>query len=147
MRVRVLAAVFLAFAAVASAAAADRTVTSPGPVRALARSGYSVAFLSGPYGGHCGGRVVLWNLVTGGVYRLGRHPDQLCKEGPSTGSGITDIAVAGNRALWLPDAGGEPPPRGPPTGAATRARRPGPRGRGGRRRGAPPARPRGARPR
>src|SRR5262249_58460615 len=126
MRVRVLAAVFLAFAAVASAAAADRTVTSPGPVRALARSGYSVAFLSGPYGGHCGGRVVLWNLVTGGVYRLGRHPDQLCKEGPSTGSGITDIAVAGQPAPWLPDAGGRPPPPGPPGARAPTARRPAP---------------------
>lgn len=72
----------------------------------LARSGFSVAFLSGPYSGHCGPHVELWSLVTRGVYRLGRHSDALCSEGPSTGSGVTDIAVAGNRALWLAFAGG-----------------------------------------
>ena len=72
----------------------------------LARSGFSVAFLSGPYNGHCGPHVELWSLVTRGVYRLGRHTDALCSEGPSTGSGVTDIAVAGNRALWLAFAGG-----------------------------------------
>ena len=51
--------------------------------RALARSGFSVAFLSGPYAGHCGPHVELWSLVTRGVYRLGRHTDALCSEGPS----------------------------------------------------------------
>ena len=106
MRVTALLAGILATAAVASAASADRTVTSPGTVQALARSGYSVAFLSGPYPGHCGPHVRLWNLVNGGVYRLGRHTDDVCREGPSTGSGITDIAVAGNRVLWLAYAGG-----------------------------------------
>jgi hypothetical protein len=75
-------------------------------VRALARSGYSVAFLSGPYDGHCGPRVMFWSLVTRGVNPLGRHPDLLCRDRPSTGSGITDVAVAGNRALWLAYAGG-----------------------------------------
>ncbi|HEY7603208.1 MAG TPA: hypothetical protein VH760_03015 [Gaiellaceae bacterium] len=106
MRVLPAAAVVLAAASIASAAGADRTVTSPGPVRALARSGFSVAFLSGPYAGHCGPHVELWSLVTRGVYRLGRHTDALCREAPSTGSGIADIAVAGNRALWLEYAGG-----------------------------------------
>jgi hypothetical protein len=106
MRALAVTLVLLAAATAAQAAGADRTVTSPGSVRALARSGYSVAFLSGPYVGHCGSRVRLWSLVTGGVYRLGRHPDALCQEGPSTGSGITDIAVAGNRALWLAYSGG-----------------------------------------
>ena len=85
---------------------ADRIVTSPGTVQALARSGYSVAFLSGPTKGHCGPQVRLWNLVNGGVYPLGRHTDAVCNEGPSGGSGVTDIAVAGNRALWLAYAGG-----------------------------------------
>lgn len=105
---RALALVTLAAvtASVASAAATDRTVGSPGRVLALARSGYSVAFLSGPYKGHCGPHVRLWNLANGGVYRLGRHTDDFCSEGPSTGSGVTDIAVAGNRALWLAYTGG-----------------------------------------
>jgi hypothetical protein len=102
----VAAAAVLATASIAAAAGADRTVTSPGRVQALARSGFSVAFLSGPYAGHCGHHVELWSLVTRGVYRLGRHTDALCREGPSTGSGVTDIAVAGTRALWLEYAGG-----------------------------------------
>jgi hypothetical protein len=106
MRTFALAAILLAVATAAFAAAADRTVTSPGQVRALARSGYSVAFLSGPYDGHCGPRVELWSLVTRGVYPLGRRPDALCRQRPSTGSGITDIAVAGERVLWLAYAGG-----------------------------------------
>jgi hypothetical protein len=106
MRMLVPSAILLASATVAAAAGADRTVVSPGQVRALARSGYSVAFLSAPYDGHCGSRVLLWSLVTRGVHKLGRRPDALCEQGPSTGSGITDIAVAGNRALWLAYAGG-----------------------------------------
>ena len=93
-------------AGVASAASADRVVTSPGRVLALARSGMNVAFLSGPTRGHCGPHVEFWDLVTGGVRKLGRHTDQLCSEGPATGSGVTDIAVANDRALWLAYAGG-----------------------------------------
>jgi hypothetical protein len=106
MRALVPGAVLLVGAAAASAAAPDRTVTSPGPVRALARSGSSVAFLSGPYAGRCGPHVELWSLVTRGVHRLGRHTDLLCRQEPSTGSGVTDIAVAGNRVIWLAYAGG-----------------------------------------
>jgi hypothetical protein len=106
MRALALAAVAAVAASAASAAATDRTVTSPGRVLALARSGYSVAFLSGPYTGHCGPHVRLWNLASGGVYRLGRHTDTPCTEGPSTGSGVTAVAVAGSRALWLSYAGG-----------------------------------------
>jgi hypothetical protein len=93
-------------ASVASASSADRMVTSPGRVLALARTGMNVAFLSGPYKGHCGPHVELWDLVTGGVRKLGRHTDQFCSEGPSTGSGVTDIAVANDRVLWLAYTGG-----------------------------------------
>jgi hypothetical protein len=93
-------------ASVASAASADRVVTSPGRVLALARSGYDVAYLSGPYKDHCGPHVELWDLATGAVRKLGRHTDEACSEGPSTGSGITDIAVANDRVLWLAYTGG-----------------------------------------
>jgi hypothetical protein len=106
MRLLLALAGLLTAAAVASAASADRTVTSPGKVLGLARSEFSVAFLSGPYKGHCGPHVELWNLVTGGVRRLGRHTDAVCNEGPSGGSGVTDLAVAGTRVLWLAYAGG-----------------------------------------
>jgi hypothetical protein len=106
MRTLVLAAILLATAAIASAAGTDRTVTSPGTVRALARSGSSVAFLSGSHAGHCGPNVELWTLATRAVHRLGRRTDLLCRGAPSTGSGVADIAVAGNRALWLSYTGG-----------------------------------------
>lgn len=106
MRAAFTVAALLTAAAVASAAAADRSVRSPGPVTGLARSGFSVAFLSGPYPGHCGPHVELWSLVRRGLYRLGRHTDIGCSQGPSTGSGVTDLAVAGNRVLWLAYAGG-----------------------------------------
>lgn len=96
----------LVVATAASAAPLDRTVTSPGKVLALARSGSAVAFVSGPVPGHCGPRPELWNLATGAVYRLGRHTDDLCREGPSTGSGITALSVAQRRVLWLAYAGG-----------------------------------------
>jgi hypothetical protein len=106
MRLLPVLAALLASAGAASAAVTDRTVTSLGPVIGLARSSYSVAFLSGPYKGHCGPHVELWSLVSGGVFRLGRHTDDICNEGPSGGSGVTDLAVAGGRALWLAHAGG-----------------------------------------
>jgi hypothetical protein len=106
MRRALLLAGLLATAAAASAASADRVVTSPGKVLALARSGYSAAWLSAPTRGHCGPTVHLWNLATGGTYALGRHPDLLCESGPSTGSGVTDLAVAENRVFWLAYAGG-----------------------------------------
>jgi hypothetical protein len=106
MRLLAPIAAALAVTATASATSADRTVTSPGNVAGLARSGYSVAFLSGPYQGHCGTQVRLWELAGRGVFRLGRHPDAVCSEGPSGGSGVTDLAVAGTRALWLSYAGG-----------------------------------------
>ncbi|HKP18378.1 MAG TPA: hypothetical protein VJT84_07855 [Gaiellaceae bacterium] len=106
MRAVTAVVALLVSAAVASAAASDRSVRSPGAVLGLARSGFSVAFLSGPYQGHCGPHVELWNLVSRGRYRLGRHTDVVCREGPSTGSGVTDLAVAGNRVLWLSYAGG-----------------------------------------
>jgi hypothetical protein len=103
--------VFLALAAaavtasIASAAPADRIGTSPGRVLALARSGLNVAFLAAPAKGHCGQQVEFWDLASAGVYKLG-HPDRLCSEGPSTGSGVTDIAVSDGRVLWLAYAGG-----------------------------------------
>ena len=106
MRVLLGLGALLVASSVAAAASSDRSVTSPGSVLGLARSGYSVAFLSGPSTGHCGPHVELWQLATRGVYRLGRHTDAVCNERPSGGSGVTDLAVAGFRVLWLAYAGG-----------------------------------------
>jgi hypothetical protein len=93
-------------AGIASASTADRVVISPGRVLGLARSGSNVAFLSGPYQGHCGPHVEFWDLVTRSVRKLGRHTDQFCSQGASTGSGVTDLAVANDRVVWLAYTGG-----------------------------------------
>ena len=106
MRILLALAVAAMTASVASGASADRVVISPGRVLGLARSGSNVAFLSGPYRGHCGPHVELWDLVTRDVHRVGRHTDDFCSEGASTGSGVTDIAVANDRVLWLAYTGG-----------------------------------------
>jgi hypothetical protein len=106
VRVVLALVVTAAAAGMASASTADRVVTSPGRVLGLARSGFNVAFLSGRYRGHCGPHVEFWDLATGGQYKLGRHTDRFCSEGPSTGSGITDLAVASDRVAWLAYTGG-----------------------------------------
>jgi hypothetical protein len=100
------AAAVLVAAGTAPAAVAERSVVAPGAVVGLARSGSSVAFVSGSYAGHCGDRVWLWNLDSRGVTPLGRHPDVVCAQRPVGGSGISAVAVAGNRVLWLFHAGG-----------------------------------------
>jgi hypothetical protein len=100
------AAAVLIAAGAAPAAVADRSIVAPGGVVGLARSGPSVAFVSGPYAGHCGDRVWLWALATRGVKPLGRHPDVVCAQRPVGGSGISSVSVAGNRVLWLFHAGG-----------------------------------------
>jgi hypothetical protein len=106
MRVVTATAALFVAVAVASAASGDRVATSPGNVLALARSGFSVGFLVGPHDVHCGPRVELWDLAGRGIYRLGRETDAVCREGPSTGSGVSDFAVARHRVLWLAWAGG-----------------------------------------
>lgn len=103
MRLTATLLVLLTTAALASAAAADRSVVSQGPVEALARSGYSVAFAAAPTRAAECHQVSLWSLVTKGVTRFG--PRAPCEE-TSTGSGIAGLAVASNRLLWLAYAGG-----------------------------------------
>jgi hypothetical protein len=102
---RLLLAVLLV-AGTAGAARTDRSVTSPGTVVGLARSGLSVAFVSAQVGNADCAHVELWSLVTGGVYRMGKKGEGLCSEGPSTGAGVGGVAVAGTRTLWLEYAGG-----------------------------------------
>jgi hypothetical protein len=96
----------LAIASIASAAALDRSVESAGRVSALARSGYQVAWVSAQVGQADCAHVELWNLVNKGHYRLQKKGEGLCSEGPSTGAGVVDVAIAGSRAAWLEYAGG-----------------------------------------
>jgi hypothetical protein len=90
----------------AGASRMDRSVTSPGRVIGLARSGLSVAFVSAQVGNDDCAHVELWSLISRGVYRMGTKGAGLCIEGPSTGAGVTGVAVAGSRTLWVEYAGG-----------------------------------------
>jgi hypothetical protein len=83
-------------------AAPTRSVTAPSPVTALAFDAGRVAYASGRAAGDCN-RVRLWNLATRGVTRFPRPTS--CVE-TSTGSGISGLASAGNRVLWVHYIGG-----------------------------------------
>jgi hypothetical protein len=98
-----LVVVVLVTAGVATGASADKVATSPGRVLGLARSQYSVAWLSAPAKGHCGPTAHLWIVFSGATYNLMKNPDALCQGGRS---GVTDLAVAGNRVVWLAYSGG-----------------------------------------
>lgn len=98
-----LAALALAPLAAAATPPPDRSVASPGTVVGLARSGYFVAFASGPSPGDCH-HVRIWNLATRGVHRLGaKRP---CGPVTSTGRGIVGPVAGGNRVLWITYVGG-----------------------------------------
>jgi hypothetical protein len=92
----------LGVATVAGAAPADRSVVSPGPVSAVARSRLSVAFATQRTARACEG-VRLWSLATRAVRTLGRP--RPCDE-TSTGRGIAGLANAQGRVLWVTFAGG-----------------------------------------
>jgi hypothetical protein len=93
----------LALAAVPAAVAGSvRTVTTPGPVTAVALDARRVAYAEGRSAKDCD-RVRIWNLQTRRVTKLGRTTP--CVQ-TSTGSGIASLATAGGRALWLHYAGG-----------------------------------------
>jgi len=97
-----VAAALLAALVTASAAFAARTVRAPAAVSAVAFDGQRVAFSVG-FGGRDCSRVRLWNLSTRGVSKLGRGTN--CVQ-TSTGTGISSLALAGSRALWLHFTGG-----------------------------------------
>ncbi len=86
----------------AALAAPTRTVTAPAPVSALAFDAGRVAYASGRSANDCN-RVQVWNLETRGVTRFPRPTS--CVE-TSTGSGISGLAIAGNRVLWAHYIGG-----------------------------------------
>lgn len=86
----------------AAFAGADRSVTAPAPVLAIAFDGSRIAYVSGRSATDCD-RVRLWNFAPPGVTRLGRGTH--CAQ-TSTGTKITTVAVAGRRALWLHVTGG-----------------------------------------
>lgn len=83
-------------------AAPTRTVTAPAAVTAVAVDAGRVAYASGRAGGDCN-RVRVWNLATRGVTRFPRPTT--CVQ-TSTGNGISGLAIAGTRVLWVHYVGG-----------------------------------------
>ena len=83
-------------------AASVRSVTTPGPVVAVAMDGRRVAYANGASARDCD-RVRLWNLQTGRVTTFGRTTP--CVQ-TSTGSGVASVALAEGRVLWLHYVGG-----------------------------------------
>ena len=97
-----LVAVALVTAGGATGASVDKVVTSPGKVLALARSQSSAAWISAPGKGRCGSTVYLWTVLNDKTYTVGTSNQTLC----GGGSGVMDLAVAGNRVVWLAYDGG-----------------------------------------
>jgi hypothetical protein len=87
-------------AAIASAVAT--IVTTPAPVQAVALDTPLLAYANVHAAADCD-RVRVWSRATHRTVRLGRTTS--CEE-TSTGSGISQLAIAGNRVLWLHYAGG-----------------------------------------
>ena len=86
----------------AALAAPTRTVTGPAAVSALAFDAGRVAYASGRSASDCN-RVQVWNLSTRGVTTFPRPTS--CVQ-TSTGSGVSGLAIAGNRVLWAHYIGG-----------------------------------------
>jgi hypothetical protein len=99
---------FLAFSGVAFAALAPgRTVTEPSRVTALGVANRSIVYAvdATPDRRRCA-YVRLWNTATRGLWTLGEQTTRICKEGPSTGSGISSVATSGRRVFWVTYVGG-----------------------------------------
>lgn len=88
--------------AVAADAAPRRTILSPAPVATLAADGPYVAFAATSSARDCD-RVRVWNRATGRVVRIGRVTSCAVT---STGHGVSRVAVARHRVLWLQYGGG-----------------------------------------
>ena len=88
----------------AAALAPDRTIVTSLPVRNLALTGRSVAFVAdAPVRLQCA-RIGLWNTATNRRFTF--DSKEQCLEEASTGQGVWDVAVATHRLLWLTYAGG-----------------------------------------
>jgi hypothetical protein len=82
-----------------------RTQTRAGTIEHIALTHASVAFVVGETAEACA-HVELWDTDAKGTWRFGRPTTEPCKEHPSTGSGIAQVAVARHRVLWVSYAGG-----------------------------------------
>jgi hypothetical protein len=102
VRHAVILAIVLLGVGSAQAGTTTRAVFAPSAVTTLALDGRMVAYAGGPSGRDCD-RVRIWNLSTRRVAKLGRRTTCVTT---STGTGIAQLAVAGDRVLWLHYTGG-----------------------------------------
>jgi hypothetical protein len=105
---RTIAALALALGLFATTAAAalnlpGRSYVRPALISELALTQASIAFAVRATLRDCD-HVELWNPDVRGTWRFGRP--RPCGDVPSTGAGITDVAVATSRVIWLEYAGG-----------------------------------------
>jgi hypothetical protein len=82
-----------------------RSVIRPGRIAALSVTGSSVVYAVGETSTQCA-YVELWDTATKGLWRFGRPTRLPCKEGPSTGSGVWEVAATTRRAAWITYVGG-----------------------------------------
>ena len=100
----------LALAATGAAAALltpGRTVVEPTPVTSLGVTGRSVVYATGENATRtrCAA-VKLWDTGTRGLWTFGESTTRICREGLSTGSGVSAVATSGRRVYWVTFAGG-----------------------------------------
>jgi hypothetical protein len=102
-----LAAVTAFVATTSPAIGAGHTLTTRAPVEALSADGPRVAIdVSGRFSHACN-RIVVWNVLTGRVAPLTGSRGPTCgADGTSTGAGISALALAGTRAAWIVNQGG-----------------------------------------
>lgn len=97
-------------------AAGAGAVTTPGrarvehsPIVAIAVTGPSVTYAVGDNTSKSDcAHVYFWHTAGGatGKWRFGKQTAEPCVENPSTGSGISAVAMSANRSLWIQYAGG-----------------------------------------
>ncbi len=94
-------------ATAAGALAPGRTVTETSRITALGVTSRSVVYAvdATPDARRCA-FVRLWDTATRGLWTFGEETTRLCKEGPSTGSGISAVSTSGRRVYWLTYGGG-----------------------------------------
>ena len=86
-----------------------RTGIEGAPIVAIAVTGTSVTYAVGDNStkSDCA-HVYLWRTAGGrtGKWRFGKPTNEPCVENPSTGSGISAVAMSASRSLWIQYAGG-----------------------------------------
>lgn len=87
--------------------APGRTLVAPSPVSSVSVTYRSVVYAVTENASRtrCA-YLELWDTATKGLWRFGESTTRVCREGPSTGSGISSVSTSGSRVYWLTYVGG-----------------------------------------